>query len=361
MTEELTSFLERNRIHVETWERSGCDWEVLSAILYDHISQTKTLSESAAFYANLIQKLPGVHSVRWRVKDGEHLLEKIIRKKASGEEKYTEINVTNYFEIITDLIGIRALHLFKDDCFQINDELSKLWAPVEKPIAYIRNGDPDQLITQYREHNLEVKVHPVGYRSVHYVFSARPLNRTVNVEVQTRTIFEEGWSEIDHKIRYPNFSDSELVGYFLTIFNRMSGSADEMGSFVRGLASSIEEFQAQIKQANAERDESISSMEHLIAQLGRLEKQDKHSRDTISKLQEQVERMKNEPPFSTIFPSSSTALDISRLLTTSTVFPSTGIGAAASATYRYPLDGLILGTGSPLERDSYVRKPKDDK
>ncbi|MEM5733310.1 addiction module component [Shewanella algae] len=314
MIEELKAFLAHNRIDEETWEKSGCDWAALCAIRADHVTQSQMLSESAALYANLIQKIPGVHSVRWRVKDPEHLLEKIVRKKAAAEEKYKDIRVENYYEIVTDLIGIRALHLFKDDCFEINKRIASIWSPVEKPVAYIRNGDPEDLVKKYENHDLEVKVHPAGYRSVHHVISSQPINRKVYAEVQIRTIFEEGWSEIDHKIRYPNFSNNELVGYFLTIFNRMAGSADEMGSFVTGLAASIQDYQLQIARASRERDESLRSMEELIAQLTELKQQDKKSKETINKLQEQVAKMRRDRSIDQIFSSTNVATDLDKLL-----------------------------------------------
>lgn len=314
MIEELKAFLADNRIDEETWGKSGCDWAALRAIRADHVTQSQMLSESAALYANLIQKIPGVHSVRWRVKDPEHLLEKIVRKKAAAEEKYKDIRVENYYEIVTDLIGIRALHLFKDDCFEINKRIASIWSPVENPVAYIRNGDPEDLVKKYENHDLEVKVHPAGYRSVHHVISSQPINRKVYAEVQIRTIFEEGWSEIDHKIRYPNFSNNELVGYFLTIFNRMAGSADEMGSFVTGLAASIKDYQLQISQASRERDETLRSMEDLIAQLTELKQQDKKSKETINKLQEQVAKMRKDRSIDHIFSSTTSATDLDKLL-----------------------------------------------
>lgn len=314
MNAELKHFLARNRIEDETWKRSRCDWKVLSAISADHVTQSQMLSDSAALYASLIQRIPGVHSVRWRVKNAEHLLEKIVRKKAGAQEKYADITAENYHEVITDLIGIRALHLFKDDCFEINKHIVSTWTPAEIPVAYIRKGDPEDLIEKYSEHGLEVKVHPEGYRSVHLVISSQPINRKVYAEIQVRTIFEEGWSEIDHKIRYPNFSDHQLVGYFLTIFNRMAGSADEMGSFVTGLAASIQSYQLQLAQASNERDESLKSMENLLDQLTKLKQQDKESKATIGKLQEQVAKMKGESSIDQIFSSTASASDLGRLL-----------------------------------------------
>lgn len=307
---DLEGFLSANRIDLETWEQAAIDWSELHAIATDHDTQRQALVESATFHANLIQRIPSVHSVRWRIKDTEHLLEKIVRKRAAKENKYLEVDRNNYYTIVTDLIGIRALHLFKDDCFDIHQSLTADWTPLENPVAYIRNGDPEQLTNKYREHDLEVKIHPAGYRSVHYVFSSQPLNRRVIAEVQIRTIFEEGWSEIDHTIRYPNFSNNEPVGYFLTIFNRLAGSADEMGTFVRGLAGAIHGYQLQISQASAERDASLRSMEESLEELARLKQQDNDSQQTIKKLREQMSKMKQERSLDNIFSSATSLKEI---------------------------------------------------
>lgn len=61
----------------------------------------------------MLQQVNEVHSVRWRIKQPEHLMAKIIRKRNNGAEKYNKISVDNYQKIVTDLIGIRVLHLFK--------------------------------------------------------------------------------------------------------------------------------------------------------------------------------------------------------------------------------------------------------
>lgn len=289
----LEDFLERNRISTEIWEASNLSWPSLVKIGLDHEENSERLRESADFFARVIQKFSAVHSVRWRVKKVEHLLEKITRKCAIGVEKYGEISVENYYEIVTDLVGIRALHLFKDECFEIDKELRATWLPIETPIAYIRNGDHDDLRKRYEEHNFETKNHPAGYRSVHYVFESQPVKRKVITEVQVRTIFEEGWSEIDHRVRYPNFSDNELVDYFLTIFNRMAGSADEMGGFVQGLAAAIQELEQKILKANQEKDQAILAMENNLNESESARKQDKESKESIERLKKEVEKLKN--------------------------------------------------------------------
>lgn len=290
----LDEFLLRNNVSQDTWHASQCDWNSLLEIANDHEKNFPGLVQSADFFAKLIQAFPVVHSVRWRVKDPEHLIEKIVRKRADGEEKYKAISLQNYFTIVTDLIGIRALHLFKDDCFAIDQLLTENWQPIETPIAYTRVGDHDDFLRKLQDQGLEIKSHPAGYRSVHYVFASQPLARRVVMEIQVRTIFEEGWSEIDHKVRYPNFSENPLLSYLLTIFNRMAGSADEMGGFVLGLAAALGEFETKMNFAVAEKDRSFTAMESALKELENVKKQDLESKENLSKLKAELEKMKKQ-------------------------------------------------------------------
>ncbi len=289
----LDDFLRKNRIDYTCWEASKLEWSVLCEIAEDHNEQADKLRDTADLFARTIQRFSGVHSVRWRIKDVDHLLEKIIRKCAKGEEKYIGINASNYFEIVTDLVGVRALHLFKSDCFEIDEYLKGTWGFVESPIAYVRNGDPDVLTSQFVDKGFEVKPHPVGYRSIHYVCSTQPLQRKVFVEIQVRTIFEEGWSEIDHRVRYPNFSDNELVAYFLTIFNRLAGSADEMGTFVQELTSELDDLGQRILEESKQKEDVLSVMKKTLDDLENTKKQDAETKIKLATLQEEVDKLKN--------------------------------------------------------------------
>ena len=57
----------------------------------------------------------GIHSIRTRVKDAEHLIVKIIRKRQENYKKYRTLDKDNYEKFLTDLIGIRCFILFKAD------------------------------------------------------------------------------------------------------------------------------------------------------------------------------------------------------------------------------------------------------
>ena len=59
-----------------------------------------------------------IHSVRYRIKDKKSLQIKIVKKKADlskdvseeyEKEKYRNLNESNYYKIITDLIGFRII------------------------------------------------------------------------------------------------------------------------------------------------------------------------------------------------------------------------------------------------------------
>ena len=290
----INIFLTENRISQETWERADISWEILSAIAEDHKQQSAHLEDAAELIAKRIQKCSAVHSVRWRVKNTDHLLEKIVRKRAEGNSKYSEITAENYFNLVSDLVGVRALHLFKTDCFVIDNTIREAWALDENPVAYIRDGDSESLRDQFRDAGFEVKEHPAGYRSVHYVTRSTPMKRSVLAEIQVRTIFEEGWSEIDHSVRYPNFSDSKLVEYFLQIFNRLAGSADDMGGFVLGLVADLRELEDQILAIKEEKNSTLQQMDELLSQLEKVKAQDKDSQENVSRLKAEVAKLRDE-------------------------------------------------------------------
>lgn len=288
----LSEFLERNIISQEVWDKANISIECLSEIDTDYRKQINHLNESAEFLAKVLQKSKQVHSVRWRVKDPEHVLEKIIRKKASGSEKYKDISVKNYADLITDLVGVRVLHLFKHEWIDIHEYIKKCWVPLERVVAYIREGDEGAVVESYNENDCDVKTHPAGYRSIHYIISTQPTMKKVISEIQVRTIFEEGWSEIDHKIRYPNYLNNKLVSYFLTIFNRMSGSADEMGTFVNDLVADIKWKELQIASKQNEQENNLSKIEELAQALSE-ERNANQDKDTIvSNLKSEISNLR---------------------------------------------------------------------
>lgn len=227
-------FFKEFSINEEYFNSTGLEWEELVKIYDDYTALVSLLEKEAGHIVSKLIDVSSVHSVRRRVKKPTHLIEKIIRKG----KKYAErnISVENYKEIVTDLIGIRVLHLFKDDWRSIHNEIIELWDLKETPQVNVRRGDynMEQFEDSIKDLNCEIIVREHGYRSVHYLISINITKSTnILVEIQVRTVFEEAWSEIDHIMRYPYDVDNPILTEYLAIFNRIVGSADEMGTFLK--------------------------------------------------------------------------------------------------------------------------------
>lgn len=303
MDNELTleSFLKDNRISAEDWTAADIGWEVLQEIAQDFEKNKNNMVNCAQMIAGAVQQYPGVHSVRWRIKSTSHVLEKIVRKRARKSDKYIGITAQNYNVILTDLIGIRALHLFKTDVATIDRAIREnlTLTSEELPIVYKRaddrfyQRDGEKLIEEvFPAHFFKHEDHPAGYRSVHYIVLSKPYNRELYAEIQVRTIFEEGWSEIDHSVRYPNHADHQMVNIFLAIFNRLAGQADEMGSFVKDLASESTDTQSALALARRENKESLERMGQLLVDLEKRNKQHQESSEAMVELNRELEKLK---------------------------------------------------------------------
>lgn len=267
---EKEKFLSLYKIDEERFYQANLDWNELQKIHNDFQGRYEQLSQAARMAAESIRMAPGVHSIRYRIKEPEHLIEKIIRKKIKNPLR--NITTETYLVEITDLIGIRALHLFKDDWFPIHQFILNTWELHETPKTYIRTGD---VVPEIYHSNTEVEPHEFGYRSVHYLIKNSPYKNQLITEVQVRTIFEEGWSEIDHTIRYPYDLDNHTINSFLQIFNRLAGSADEMGTYINYLKNELELKDRRHTNELEEKNRLIESLESKISQISEIGKEEK--------------------------------------------------------------------------------------
>ncbi|WP_052437354.1 RelA/SpoT domain-containing protein [Vibrio campbellii] len=265
---ELSEFLKKQNLTQLDWDKADIEWDDLKKIAADFEKRKEEFEQAALSISALLQRQSSVHSVRWRIKDTEHLLAKIIRKRSASSEKYQNIDEKNYDAIVTDLVGVRVLHLFKEEWARIQRYVENTWTIIEGPTAYVREGDN---LSQYE--GCKTENHDAGYRSIHSIITTKPFKRDLAIELQVRTVFEEGWSEIDHNVRYPNFSDNPTIAYFLHIFNGLSGFADEMGTFVKILARDIETHdermelllnkETELEAAELNRQEQLDKLEEL--------------------------------------------------------------------------------------------------
>lgn len=264
------------KIDEEELKREKINWENLKAIHDDFIDCKKSYETQADLIANILRAQPKVHSVKTRVKDVRHLIEKVIRKTPERREKYGQdfnFTVENYKDEITDLLGIRVIHIFKEDWEEIHNFIINMWDVMEI-VANVREGDDTK---KFDEQGIAVCSRPSGYRSVHYLVESYPTNKKLITEVQVRTIFEEGYGEIDHQLRYSHEDIPELLGQNLMLLNRIAGSSDEMASLINRLSQSIQEVENKFKSKISEKDKKIEGIKGKIYEQESLSDIDKKS------------------------------------------------------------------------------------
>lgn len=280
------AFFKEYGISNEVFEGTKLEWTQLTEIFADCTNRYAELLATGRLISDHLSQIKEVHSLKVRVKDPEHLIEKIIRKKVENPAR--EINLDNYKTEITDLVGVRALHLFKDDWEQIHKAIMPIWELHETPAAYIRCGDPE---TCFQENGCTIIQHKAGYRSVHYLVESRATKQLYIAEIQVRTLFEEGWSEIDHRMRYPYDLNNKILSEYLGVFNRLAGNADEMGTFVRKLKAASDEWERVLNEQIAERE--IEKAEMIKDRKSVAEKLEKET-DDKKKLQKNIEILEKQ-------------------------------------------------------------------
>ena len=269
----LADLLKKFEFSRQQFDATKLDWALLSEIRADHERNRNERVTTGNDILARLQMVPCVHSVKMRVKNGDHLISKIIRKRLDEHEQgsepgsYEGISLETYADQITDLIGVRALHLFKDQWKPIHDYVLAKWNTLEAPIAYYRKGDPDDVLEEYRAAGCKLDTKESGYRSIHYVIECGSGRAKVYAELQVRTLFEEAWSEIDHQVRYPRKSSDVALAKFLAIFNGLAGSADEMGTFIKALRSRLIANEEVVAEQRREKSELEQKLTRSISQL----------------------------------------------------------------------------------------------
>jgi putative GTP pyrophosphokinase len=149
-----------------------------------------------------------VHSVKWRLKDPNHLRDKLLRKMREAKETGREFAVTkdNLFSKINDLAGFRILHLHTRQMDHINKALLQRF---EEALYRVKEGPTaktwdDESRKYFQEIGIKTERSKESslYTSVHYII--RPNLKTKSTcEIQVRTLADEVWGEVDHAINYP--------------------------------------------------------------------------------------------------------------------------------------------------------------
>ena len=174
---------------------------------------------------------PLIHSTTTRLKDPEHLRDKLRRQAQKAKEKGRPFDITpeNLLTRINDLAGVRLLHLYTRQIREIDQALREIlheqrYALLEGPVA--RTWD-DESRAFFRTCSIETVTSSSLYTSVHYVVGSAS-RTTVTCEIQVRTLMEEVWGEVDHSINYPKPAESLACREQLKVLARVTSSATRL-------------------------------------------------------------------------------------------------------------------------------------
>lgn len=263
MTLIKEDFLKTHHISEADLLNNQINWDTLTQLYLDFNKYKSTYQTQAEFIAVTLRAHKKIHFVKSRVKDSERLIEKIIRKTPERKAIHGadfQFTLDNYKEEITDLIGIRVIHIFKEDWEDIHAFISTTWKVIEIT-ANVREGDDTQC---FEDLNITINSRKSGYRSVHYLIEFFPTSQKVIAEIQVRTIFEEGYGEIDHQLRYCHKQIPAILASNLLLFNRIAGSSDEMASFINLLNKNLTEIKDEHEKTIILKDEKIKELKEKV-------------------------------------------------------------------------------------------------
>lgn len=208
----------------------------LITMLVHHFEENKYLFDQFVeqllpLFTNSKALRPLIHSMKWRVKEPSHLEEKLQRKIVESHESGRPINIDNenLFLKINDLAGFRLIHLHTRQMADINNALLELFDEErlrlrEGPIA--RTWD-DESRDYFKQIGIRTKASRSLYTSVHYIIE--PNRRTkYTCEIQVRTLAEEVWGEVSHKINYPTPTNSVACEEQLKVLARLASGCSRL-------------------------------------------------------------------------------------------------------------------------------------
>lgn len=252
------SFLETKKLNSKLRELNIIDkcekTECICREIYNHYDELYSILEKVRQqFVKEIEYLPGVHLHTSRVKSVESVLAKLICKRHENllnpNSLYSTITSEEFDSVITDLVGVRIIISYRGDWRQLHDEIVKKF-PYKAENEYIDNrfiphSDGDQFIAEipkvYYSQNDDLSmfqgclVKPLikesGYRSVHYVISF--MNKYV--ELQTRTIYDEAWSDCDHHYVYKHEENKShaVLKELSDILCESTNAANDLGDLMQ--------------------------------------------------------------------------------------------------------------------------------
>ena len=187
---------------------ASMDFEKERAEFRDYYNDSSVLLHDAAtFFCSLVTAVLRdtsfeIDAVTARLKDREECIAKFSRKyREKLEETTTEYEIKDW---ISDLIGVRVVCLYDTDIYHVQQILKQNFEIVDE---------------SDKKKTIEASESAFGYKGVHLdlklgrgreKLSEYQRYKSLQYEVQIRTISQDAWSTLDHKIKYKKNIPVEL-------------------------------------------------------------------------------------------------------------------------------------------------------
>ncbi|HAU57998.1 MAG TPA: (p)ppGpp synthetase [Comamonadaceae bacterium] len=135
-----------------------------------------------------------ISKVEGRVKDRDECIRKFSRKYRAGlEENGTPYEIRPF---ISDLIGIRVVCLYEDELEKVAQAIQQVFDVIDVTDK-VRDVEGTEASFGYKGLHLDLRLNAAqAALPEHSVLAAWP------IELQIRTIVQDSWSVLDHKIKY---------------------------------------------------------------------------------------------------------------------------------------------------------------
>lgn len=171
-----------------------------------YIDNFKTFEQAAEYFKSLLNSLVSddceIQSITYRIKDKEECISKFKRKYLQQIEETKQSYEIK--DCITDLIGLRIVCLYEKEIIKVQEILNKNFTVVEVTDK-IKSLDNTENQFGYKSLHIDLKLNSVRNKLPEFKKFA-----DFRFEVQIRTIIQDAWSVLDHKIKYKKSIPADL-------------------------------------------------------------------------------------------------------------------------------------------------------
>ena len=209
-----------------------------------------------ALLESLTNNIPDIviSKIEGRVKDKEECLAKFTRKyRVDLETRNQSYSIVDH---ITDLIGLRIVCLYEDEIYKIQDALSSNFE-----IIAVTNKISE----------IETTEASFGYKGLHVdirlkedrlKFTEYSRYRGFIFEIQLRTVVQDSWSVLDHKIKYKKSIPISLKRRINTLAALFELADREFGAIRDSTEAEIKEAESSLNEINKETEKIGSNSNH---------------------------------------------------------------------------------------------------